>query len=394
MAYKQHGRISPRLAADARGVSIFCILFVLALGARVAPAIAFPAASRGTLYVLGVTLNQEGLGKGNAVNDFNWCVDDLNPVFEKQSKALYREVKTSKIQGMKATLKNIDNALNSLERQAEPNDVVVLYMGMHGGTDPKEGWSVGLADGKEITGKAIKQKLGKFRCQVICLIETCGSGGFARPHKDDVPLPPNVSALCCCKASQTATNELDIAIIEALHGRADVNHDGVVTLKEMVSYTRARYAISFAKEGDDPVVVEDKDPDEIPLTRVADNSVSIFSNGAWYSGTLVGMEKDKYRVTCDGFNNDQPPGKPWTLTNLVSRDEIVLPGEGKPLLVQQSDKWRCARLLSMDGAKFHVRYANPSVRPREETVTAERVKHPPFIDPISAARKQKNGKNL
>src|SRR6185436_2955118 len=104
--------------------------------------------------------------------------------------------------------------------------------GMHGETDHKEGWEVDTCDGKTLTGRDVKERLVRLPCQVICMLETCGSGGFARDHKDDVPLPPNVTALCACRPRQETENQLDIALGEALRGRADFNHDGLVQIPE------------------------------------------------------------------------------------------------------------------------------------------------------------------
>src|SRR5262249_12091426 len=82
-----------------------------------------------------------------------------------------------------------------LRKNTTKKDLVVLYLTCHGGVDPNEGWGVETADGRSLWGHEIKVELGTLPCHVLVLLETCASGGFARPHKNDPPVPPNVTAL-------------------------------------------------------------------------------------------------------------------------------------------------------------------------------------------------------
>jgi len=228
----------------------------------------------------------------------------------------------------------------------------------------------------------VKEILGAMPCQVLALIETCGSGGFARDHKNDIPLPDNVTVITCCRARQSATNELDIAAVEALRGRADFNKDGVVMMNELTRYVRLRFDATFEKDGVECVIVQSKLPTETALTRVPDNLVAIAKDGSWHSGVLLGERKGNYRVQPDGWNPIPKGG--WFLTNQVTRDEIVLPGEPKPLVVEQNGSWYCAKLVAMEGTNFKVKYVGYD---EEETVTPDRVKYPIFIEPTGEAKK-------
>lgn len=344
-----------------------------------------PGKSPGTLHVLGIAVNVDGVGKGGPLLDsFNWSAEEKVNVLTVLGKDLYRKVDANSVLGADVTRARFMGALNAIKKKAKAGDFVVIYIGMHGGTDRKDGWGVGTVDNEVVRGQEVKEILGAIPCQVLALIETCGSGGFARDHKNDIPLPDNVTVITCCRARQSATNELDIAAMEALRGRADFNKDGVVVMPELTRYVRLRFDATFEKDGVECVIVQAKQGGEAALTRVADNAVAFTKDGAWHSGVLVDKEKDKYRVHPDGWNSVPKGG--WFLTNVVTRDEIVLPGEPRPLVVEQGGSWWCAKLIAMDGKNFKVKYVGYD---EVETVTPDRVKYPIFIEPTGEAKKTK-----
>lgn len=347
-----------------------------------------PAKTTGTLHVLGIAVNVDGVGKpGPLLNSFNWSAEEKVAIFSELGKDLYGQVDAHALLGEHVTRGQFMAALDSTQQNAKPGDFVVIYIGMHGGTDRKDGWGVETVDNELIRGKEVKEILGAMPCQVLALIETCGSGGFARDHKNDIPLPENVTVLTCCRARQSATNELDIAAVEALRGRADFNKDGVVMINELTRYVRLRFDATFEKDGVECVIVPSKQPTETALTRVSGNLVAIAKDGSWHSGVLLEEKKGIYRVHPDGWNPIPKGG--WFLANQVTRDEIVLPGEPAPLVVEQNGEWYCAKLVAMEGANFKVKYIGYD---EEETVTPDRVKYPIFIEPTGEAKKTRSRK--
>ena len=104
-------------------------------------------------------------------------------------------------------------------------------------------------------------------------------------------------------------------------------------------------------------------------------------------GAFAGRKKENFRVHPDGWNPIPKGG--WFLTNQVTRDEIVLPGEPKPLVVEQGGAWYCAKLLAMEGRNFKVKYVGYD---EEETVSPDRVKYPIFIEPTGEAKKTRSRK--
>lgn len=342
----------------------------------------------GTLHVLGIAVNVDGVGQpGTLLNSFNWSAEEKVHLFTDLSKDLYRQVEGHALLGQYVTRAQFIAALDSTQMKAKRGDLVVIYIGMHGGTDPKEGWGAGTVDNEVVRGVEVKKFLGAMPCQVLALIETCGSGGFARDHKNDIPVPGNVTVITCCRAKQSATNELDIAAMEALRGRADFNRDGVVMMDELTRYVRLRFDATFEKDGVECVIRRSEQAASTALTSVPENLIAFAKDGSWYSGLLLGEKKDKYLVHPDGWNPVPKGG--WFLTNHVTRDEIVLPGEPKPLVVEQGGAWYCAKLLAKEGKNFKVKYVGYD---EVETVSPDRVKYPIFIEPTGEAKKTRSRK--
>jgi hypothetical protein len=57
--------------------------------------------------------------------------------------------------------------------------------------------------------------------------QNVGHADFAAAHEGDPVVPANVTVRCACKVNEVTDNPLDIAIGEALYGRADFNNDGL-----------------------------------------------------------------------------------------------------------------------------------------------------------------------
>ena len=323
----------------------------------------------GTLYRIFVK-------PAESIDAFDWCPEEIEKIFREQGKAFYRDLHSRLVLGDKATHAGALEGLAWLREKAAKKDLVVLYVGCHGFTDPNEGWGVETADGQTLWGHEIKAELAKLPCPALVLIETCTSGGFALPHKDDPPVPPNVTALCACSGKQTTDNQLDMAVAEALYGRADFNNDGVVELDELIRYVRQRYQEWWPapnKGGDyqTPVIVQSEAmPGSLALTHVSPDVAAVVHRGEMYSALLEKREGDRFQVHLLGWSSK--PG-PYFLTTSVPRDDICLPSEGPPLLVEQGGTWYPARLLSKDGEKYKVHYLGYK---EDEVVTKERIKYP------------------
>src|SRR5262249_41460449 len=149
----------------------------------------------------------------------------------------------------------------------------------------------------------------------------------------------NVTVLCACLGKQEAGNQLDIAALEGLYGRADSNKDGVVDVDELVRYVEQRYR-EFWPEGEKadehvtPVVVRStKLAGNTALTKPSKALAAFAHKGSIYSAWLEKTVGDTFHVHVIGFDNN--PGQ-YFLTSKVDRDAICLPEEGPPLLVEQN----------------------------------------------------------
>jgi hypothetical protein len=313
----------------------------------------------------------------DSIDGFNWCPEEVEKVFHDQGGAYYRGLSSRQVLGKKATHAGVMEGLAWLRDKATKKDLVVMYLGAHGFTDPNEGWGIETADEKTLWGHELKAELKKLPCPVLLFIETCTSGGFASAHKNDPEVPANVTVLCACTAQQTVDNQLDLALAEALYGRADFNKDGVVDLDELIRYVERRYPEYWpngkkAEDSVDPVIVKAKAvPGTLPLTKVSPDLAMVVYKDGFGSAVVEKADGDKYKVHLLGWSSR--PGEPYFRTSAVTRDAICLPGDGQPLLVEQNGTWYPARLLKKDGDKYKVHYLGYN---EEEVVTKERVKYP------------------
>ncbi len=308
-----------------------------------------------------------------AIDDYDWCSQEIEKAFREQGRPFYRAMNVRQILGRQATRANMLGGLSWLRGIVTKNDLAIVYIDSHGMTEPKKGWSIMTADGKQLWGREIKAQFGQLPCPVIVMIETCTSGGFARPHPDDLPVPPNVTVLCACQEDQSANNELDLAVGEALFGRADFNHDGVVDLDELIRYVPSRYREMWPKpeSGNSPVIVKSAGlPGSRHLTRVSPALAAVVDHGELYSALVEGAAGNRYRVHLLGWSSS--PG-PYFRANTEVRDNLCLPSDGPPLLVIQNGQWYGARLVGKVGGKFKVHYLGYN---EEEVVTKERIKYP------------------
>ncbi len=324
-----------------------------------------------------------------SLDDWDCFPREFEKVFQEQGKSFFRQEHPRQLFGSHATHRAIIDQLAALESQAAPQDLAVIYFGAHGLVDPEKGWGAETADGQIVWGHEMKKELAKLRCHALVFIETCGSGGFDHAHKDDPPLPPNVTAVCACLENQAATNELDIAALEGLWGKADFNHDGVVELEELLRYIQARYKVMCPSPNADgqlirPVIVKGKEmAGGLRLTKASPQLGAVENQGGLYAALVTAREGNSYHLHILGFNNQ--PG-PYFITSLAPRDNVCLPQDGPALEVEQNGAWYPARLLGKVGDRYKVHYLGYN---EEEIVTRQRI-HRGFVEIPEADERLKN----
>ena len=310
------------------------------------------------------------------MDEYDCFPNAFERVFRDQGAGLSAAFESRKLTGDHATRAAILDGLGWLGREAKPEDLVIVYLTAHGGTDPKTGWSIVTADADTLYAREIKAQLGQVHCPLLFLLETCGSGGFVHPHADDPPVPENVTVLCACTAAESTDNPLDIAALEALYGRADFNGDGVVDLDELTRYVEGRYKEWWPIPGqgtNEPVVNRGaKVPGAIKLTHDSPALIAVAIADDFWSALDEGSQGKLLKISLLGWPGE--PGKSYFIANTASHDHACLPDDGRPVQVKNNGHWRAARLLHVDGAEVSVHYIDD--HPGDETVAADRIRYP------------------
>lgn len=365
-----------------------CLLLVLFALPGPAPAADGTTRAGGDAYVLSIAIDQFPDRQGKETLDsYDWCAEEMTAVFREAGRPLFHRVATRMLLCREVTRANALAGLAWLHHGATPRDLVVLSVDAHGFTDPKDGWGIATADKQTLWGREIKASLGRLPCPALVVIETCTSGGFAARHRQDPLVPPNVTAVCACRAQQHTDNHLSIAISEALWGQADFNNDGVVDLDEVLRYVRLRHRELVPVEkrgagGEAPVLVRSRTaPAGLALTTAWPRLAAVAFRGQWHLARLLGEDAGTYRVHLLGWSSR--PG-PYFLTDRVDRAHVCLPGNPPPVEVEAGGKTRLARLLSAEGPEWTVQYLGGKGA-REEVVPRDRVKRL-FVEEAKAKR--------
>ncbi len=311
-----------------------------------------------------------------AVDEFDCFPNAFERAFRDGGAGLSAGFESRKITGDHATHAAILDGFGWLHREAKPDDLAVVYLTAHGGTDPKTGWNIGTADLKLLHASEIKAQLGQVRCPVVFILETCGCGGFAYAHTDDPPVPANVTVLCACGPNESTNNPLDIAVLEGLYGRADFNGDGVIDLDELIQYVERRYKEwwpTHNQASNEPVIARGaRVPGSLALTHDSRSLIAVAIGDDFWSALDEGAQGDQLKIRVLGWPGD--PGKAYFIANTAPREHTCLPGDGRPVQVLNNGHWRAARLLHVDGAKVSVHYIDE--HPGDQTVPANRVRYP------------------
>lgn len=354
-----------------KGTCVWGLLFLLftAAGAR----------GEGNCWVVAIATNQDQ----RASEDWNQYGEEFALAFKTNTKGMYRAIETKTILGRQARLDQIAAAMRWVANNARPQDFVAIYVGCHGGTDRQDGWGIGTIDGQFVWGRDFKSVAARLPCPVLFVIDTCGSGGFARAHAKDIPLPPNCVAICSSRARQSTTNCLNIALHEALWGIADANQDRFIDVDETVRYIEARTRKLSApsgnpKEGETPVtVVGGNISPQMKLTQVTGEQVAILQGGAWHLGRVLSEQGETCKVHIMGYQDN--PNLGFFVFNEAPRNRIFKLDDGaQPVLVKNEDasRVRPALLLGAEGDQAKVRFVLMRKGKREALVDRSLLQFP------------------
>lgn len=191
-----------------------------------------------------------------ATGDLRFADRDARQVVQFLQSKAGGNVPSSHIQlltNQQATWANIQQAL-MLFRQADTNDRVILYFSGHGMPDSFVPYDVAPgSQHKLLTYQAIKAAFHQSKATTkLCIADACLSGGMIQQTKQrnvakaitqNVSAGGTVAMLLASRSTQYAVEDRRLAggafthyLLKGLTGQADLNHDRVVTIRELHRY--------------------------------------------------------------------------------------------------------------------------------------------------------------
>jgi hypothetical protein len=341
------------------------LLLVLLLVGPASPALRAqqpPAdTTRGNLYF--VAIGQQ--------SNWKFLPDGFATVMRDQGKSLYRAIHGRVLVGPTATKQELLDGIDWMCASAKENDLVMLFIACHGSCTA-QGESVFATRTGSVRPREIKTKLAKLPCQAIVVNDACQSGNWPKEVEGD-PMPPNVTALCCCLATQNSGIEFDITLFEALYGKADFNKDGVVDLDEAIKYCQLR--IREVQGGAlTPVLHKAKNlKTTLPLTKANPDLVAVVHKREVFAAVVEKQDGDTYEVRVIGFDKPGNAGLGGgSVPNKFSRANVILPRDPAPVMVHKENGWYPACLLNKDGANHLIQVVGSETTAR---VSGDDIRH-------------------
>ncbi len=177
---------------------------------------------------------------------------DLSAIWQGQQGKLYQKVEGETLVDAQATRRGILEALERLNQRAKAGDTAAVLLSGHGGygnlRDPE--WYYLPFDfvpadhtATALAGKTLRSQLvamAKRGVRVILIIDACHSGGFGNLEGDMIVMTACLPDQTTLESPAWNNGIFTRALIEALQGKGDSNHDGVVTLAELDAYIAIR----------------------------------------------------------------------------------------------------------------------------------------------------------
>jgi hypothetical protein len=336
---------------------------------------------RGTCWVAAVSMNQDA----KFSEDWNQFAEETALVFARQQGVIFSKVQARTVVGRNATRPAIGALIRWAFLNAKRDDLVVVHIGCHGGTEPKDGWSIDTMDHQLIYGRELKAAAANVDCPVLFVIDTCGSGGFARPHQRDVPLPENCAAICSSRAKQSTTNVLNMAFNEALWGAGDLNNDDVVDLGELKTYIENRFRRISPKaesrqDSETPVFVIGSRCDlSVKLTTDSDDLVAVVHGRQWHLARVLSRDGETVKLHPLGYQDD--PNKGFYLFGEAPAKRVFNMDDGfLPATLIDGDQQTPVIVTERGGGTVKVRRPTQRRQREEEDVDRQSIRFPFPID--------------
>jgi len=193
-----------------------------------------PAACSADVYLVAVGVaDYPGTEK-----DLNLPTDDATDLFNLYSKNTRTHGKL--LLNEQATLKNIENAMNSIYRQAKTDDIVIFYFSGHG----NEG-AFNAYDGP-LSYKKIRNAFAASNCKhKMIFADACHAGRLRQSGKNKKNTNRDLEVMLflssrdnenSAERSNMKNGMFTAYLLQALKGGADTNSDRVITAKELFQF--------------------------------------------------------------------------------------------------------------------------------------------------------------
>jgi len=222
------------------------------------------------------------------------------------------------LQDKKAPLAEIRSHLKRILNESRPGQTLIVYYCGHGYSSEDNEDSILFAcydagvrkvKGWSVNGLVSEIDKGFKGDRVMLMADCCQSGGLV----DAAKRKNRKLSYACFGASETDKSStgnwtFTESVLTALRGEgpADLNHDGLVTLDEMVRYIRSEMA--FAEDQKSvSILTGDWNKDDVvaqaqPLNFPREGEhVEAFSGKKWWPGRLVGQKNGQFKVFYYGY---------------------------------------------------------------------------------------------
>ena len=213
---------------------------------------------RGTLHYLAV-----GVSDYLNINNLPCAQKDaieLGKYWDRQKGGLYHDVVGRTLINRDATRKNILDGLERMAAQAKAGDTVVVSLAGHGGAVGPRGGEWGFLPHEFDTrdeaatclfGNDLRDRLaGMVRegATVVLILDSCFSGGICANDSGIILFASSQAHQTSAENGRIGHGFFTKALLEALEGKADTDHDGYVSLAEIEAYVAVRVA-QLVQEG-------------------------------------------------------------------------------------------------------------------------------------------------
>jgi uncharacterized caspase-like protein len=222
----------------------------------------------GRLFVLAV-----GINAYPAKERLNYAVKDARDVTQAlrtNGRKVYRDIEVKLLTDREADRQGILEGMAWLQHEVTSQDTAVIFYSGHGSKHPNVGFFIVPARFQDaqplktmVSGAELKRAAKQIRGPVVVMLDCCFAGAILNERQAPPTLRPlfappvpsvgqpesaaRLAILCAARAREESEEKDGIqhgiftkVLLQGLAGKADLNHDGVVTLGEVERFIKQR----------------------------------------------------------------------------------------------------------------------------------------------------------